>query len=273
MSNWLEIPTLAILSLNRRRDRRNVAVCSALWGGFDIRHTRFFDAKDAKDYKSVDYLLKEAIEDEFPEFEALWGYPGPKDELSEQEQRMGFAPVAYAWSLCRYFRYLERVDQPEFFMHDDMYGRPFKHFHVNQLMLIHIHNSSILKQFCHVKNIDFGCLLLNTQSKGLCSVQPYVFEVVVAGTYCLNLKAGLYSPYGASLILERLRHQISLGIRTPKAFLETLESMTGWNPPGVFSTTEPLFLEFSDNFLGSDIRGVPPLQGPLGKLFSEIKPS
>ena len=272
MNDWLEIPNLAILSLNRRRDRRRVAISSALWGKFEIQHTRFFDAIDPHDYKSIDYLLKEAIEDGFPEFEALWGYPGG-DELGDAEKQMGFAPVAYAWSLCQYFRYLESSDQSEFFIHDDMYGSPFKHFHVNQLMLLHIHNSSILKQFCHVRNIDFGCFLLNTQSKGLCSVQPYVFEVVVAGTYCLNLKAGLYSPYGASLILERLRHQISLGIRTPKAFLETLESMKGWNPPGIFSTTEPLFLEFSDNFLGSDIRGVPPLQGPLGKLFSEIKPS
>lgn len=272
MNDWLEIPILAILSLNRRRDRRRVAISSALWGKFEIRHTRFFDAIDPYDYKSVDYLLKEAIEDGFPEFEALWGYPGG-DELDDVEKRMGFAPVAYAWSLCQYFRYLESSDHSEFFIHDDMYGRPFKHFHVDRLMICHIHNSSVLKQFCHVKKIDFGCFLLNTQSVGLPSVQPFAFNEVVIGTHRLNLKAGLYSPHGAALILERLRSQISIGKRNPSEFLQSLESIKGWNPQGVFSTTEPLFLEFPDNFLGSDIRGIPPLKGHLENLFSEVNPS
>lgn len=272
MNDWLEIPILAILSLNRRRDRRRVAISSALWGKFEIQHTRFVDAIDPHDYKSVDYLLKEAIEDGFPEFEALWGYPGG-NELADAEKRMGFAPVAYAWSLCRYFRQLSCSDRAEFFLHDDMYGRPFKHFHVDWLMICHIHNSSILKQLCHVKKIDFGCFLLNTQSVDLPSTQPYVFDEIVIGTHRLNLKAGLYSPHGAALILERLRHQISLGKRTPSEFLQSLESVKGWDPEGIFSTTEPLFLEFPDNFLGSDIRGVPPLQGHLGKLFSEVNPS
>lgn len=262
---------MAILSLERRDDRRNVAISSALWGNFNIPQTRFVDAIDAQDYKSVDYLLHDAIADGFPEFEMLWGYPGG-DELGDEEKQMGFAPVAYAWSLCRYFRDLAESDTLEFFLHDDMYGGHFKHFHVDRWMMCHIHNSSILKQFCHERKIDFACFLFNTHSEGFSSVQSLVFEEIVIGTHCLNLKAGLYSPYGASLILERLKHQISLGKRTPIAFLEALGSMEGWNPEGVFSTTEPLFLEFPDNFLGSDIRGVPPLQGHLRKLFSEVKP-
>ena len=234
--------------------------------------TRFVDAIDPHDYKSVDYLLHDAIADRFPEFEMLWGYPN-RDEMNGEEERMGFAPVAYAWSLCRYFRELSHSDKSEFFLHDDMYGKPFKYFHVGWQLIRNIYNYPILEGQCRAKNVKFACFLLNTQSVGLPPIQLNVFEEFAIGTDRLNLKVGFYSPHGASLILERLRHQISLGKRTPLGFLQSLESVEGWNPRGVFSTVEPLFVEYPDSFLGSDIRSVPPLQGHLGKLFSGVKPS
>lgn len=237
-----------------------------------MNETRFVDAIDPHDYKSVDYLLHDAIADGFREFEMLWGYPN-RVEMNGEEERMGFAPVAYAWSLCRYFRDLAESDKSEFFLHDDMYGRPLRHFRVTSRLIRDIYNYPILEGQCRSKNVEFVCFLLNTQSVGLPPIQLNVFEEFAVGTDRLNLKAGFYSAYGASLILERLRHQISLGKRTPLGLLQSLESVEGWNPRGVFSTVEPLFVEYPDSFLGSDIRGVPPLQGHLGKLFSEVKPS
>lgn len=273
MNKWMDIPTLAILSLKRRSDRRNVAISSALWGNFNISHTRFVDAIDAKDYESVDDLLHAAIEDGFPEFESLWGYPD-RSEMNGEEERMGFTPVAYAWSLCRYFRELSKKTDYEFFIHDDMYGRHFKYFHVDRWLVTHIQNSCILKHFCNVKDVNFVCFLLNTESVGFKTIQPFVFDEVVIGTNRLNMKAGIFSPYGADVILKRLRHQISIGNRTPKSLLNALESTDGWDVEGVFSTTEPLFVEFPDDFLGSDIRGIEPLKGEhLKNIFSDVKPS
>ena len=272
-NNRLEIPILAILSLLRRRDRRQVAISSALWGHFDIKHTRFIDAIDVNNYTSVDDLRRKAIEDGFPEFEGLWGYPIRDEVGTEGEARMGFAPIAYAWSLCRYFRELADSGNSEFFMNDDMYAKAYKYFHVDRYLVRDIYNYPILEDQCKSKDIAFACFFLNTRSEGLPSVQPHVFDDVVIGTTELNLKAGFYSPYGARLILERLKCQISLGKRTPLQFLSALESVDGWSPDGVFSTQEPFFIEFPDVFLGSDIRDIPPLEGHLGNLFREVKPS
>ena len=186
---------------------------------------------------------------------------------------LGFAPIAYAWSLCRYFRELSKKDKNAFFMQDDMHGVAHSHFIANSKLLREIYNAPIITNFCGGKGIPFKCLLLSTRSEGLPSVQRSVFEEVVVGTHELNLKSGYFSPEGADLILKRLLRQISLGERTPEAFLEALEDVSGWQPEGVFSMTEPLFVEYPIEFLGSDVRGIPSLQGHLSKLFSEIQVS
>ena len=265
---WVS-PRVAILSLKRRQDRRNVALASVMWGNFMVGVTRFVDAIDAADYTTSDALIREAVEDGFSEFDALHGFSFESDD----EVRMGLAPIAYAWSLCRYFR--ERSEKPEYelFIHDDMHGVAHKHFHVDNLLLRNTYNDPIRGRWCVPKNIEFACFLMNTASEGLEPIQRNVFDHIVKGVPELNLKAGFYSPHGARLILKRLRQQISLGKRTPKAFLRTLKSTDDWDAEGIFSTTEPLFVQYPIEFLGSDMRGIPPLQGHLGKLFSEVKPS
>ena len=267
-------PRIVILSLQRRDDRRQVAVSSAMSSDFPPRDMHFFDAVDASAYTSVDELIRDAIRDGFEEFEALWGYPNRDAIESETELKMGFAPLAYAWSLCRYFRELqERNDDAlEFFMHDDMHGVSYKHFHVEKMFLRNIYNDPILGRQCKANKYEFVAFLLNTASVGLKPTQPHVFEDIVVGTNVLNLKAGLYSPHGASVILKRLKQQISLGKRTPKKFLSALESVDGWDTTGIFSTREPLFVEYPLAFLGSDVRNIPRLQGRYEKLFGDVKP-
>lgn len=240
-----------------------MAISSAIWGNFNLKHTRFIDAMDADDYDSIDKLVQSAADDGFPEFKNLVNHSG------------NLGPASYAWSLCRYFRDLQNKDseEPEFLMHDDMHGRHFKHFHVDRWMMCHIYNSSILKMFCHVHDVDFNCFLFNTESVGFKSVQPHVFNEVVVGTNELNLKAGLYSPKGASEILKRLRHQISVSDPTPAGLLRSLKSVEDWNVSGIFSTSEPLFLEYPKRFLGSDVVRIPPLQGHFENIFSDVKPS
>ena len=270
MANELWInPESAILSLKRRSDRRNVAISSMMWNGFNVAHIRFIDAMDAADYTTADDLIRDAVGDGFPEFEALYGF-------ESDETGMGFAPIAYAWSLCRYFRELSKSkkDENEFFTQDDMHGIAHSHFIANNKLIRETYNAPIITNHCARKKVSFKCLLLSTQSEGLPSVQRSVFEEVVVGTTRLNLKAGYFSPEGADVVLKRLLHQISLGNqRTPKAFLSTLEDVSGWEPEGVFSMTEPLFVEYPIEFLGSDVQGIPKLQGHLGKLFSEVKTS
>ena len=242
---------------------------------FPPKDMYFFDAVDASAYTSVDELIRDAIRDGFEEFEALWGYPNRDAIESEAELKMGFAPLAYAWSLCRYFRELQERndDELEFFMHDDMHGVSYRHFHVEKMFLRNIYNDPILGRQCKANKVPFVAFLLNTASVGLKPTQPHVFEDIVVGTNVLNLKAGLYSPHGAGVILKRLKQQISLGKRTPKKFLSALESVDGWGTTGIFSTRDPLFMEYPIAFLGSDVRGIPKLQGkPYEKLFGDVKP-
>ena len=158
-------------------------------------------------------------------------------------------------------------------MHDDMHGIAHSHFIVNSKLLREIYNAPIVTSYCNNKKCSFKCLLLSTQSEGLPTIQRGVFEEVVVGTSKLNLKSGFFSPEGADLILKRILHQISLGERTPKAFLSALEDVSDWETEGVFSMTEPLFVEYPIEFLGSDVRGIPKLQGHFDTLFSEVKPS
>lgn len=254
-------PRLSILSLSRRQDRRQVAISSALWSNFNIKKVRFVDAIDAVDYTSIEDILHDAVRDGFQEFEALRGYAG------------SLAPIAYAWSLCRYFRDLSENSGSEFFMHDDMHGVAHTHFHIDTLFLRNAYNDPIRLRQCEANGIAFACFLLNTHSMGFPPTQEHVFEEIVVGTHALNLKAGFYSPHGARLILERLQQQIALGENTPLAFLSALASTADWYPTGVFSTREPLFVEYPIAFVGSDIRGIPRLQGHFNKIFSEAKPS
>lgn len=269
---WIN-PETAILSLPRRADRRNVAISSIMWSEFNVAHVRFIDAMDAADYLTNHDLISDAVGDGFHEFDALHGFPAHSAFEDDTEIAMGYAPVAYAWSLCRYFRELSKKDRNEFFIQDDMHGIAHSHFIANNKLVREIYNAPILTSHCERKQVDFKCLLLSTRSEGLPSVQRSVFGEVVVGTTRLNLKSGYFSPEGADLILKRLLHQISLGKRTPKAFLSALEEVSGWEPEGVFSMAEPLFIEYPIEFLGSDVRGIPKLQGHLGKLFSEVKPS
>ena len=269
---WIN-PETAILSLKRRSDRRNVAISSIMWSEFNVGHVRFIDAIDAADYFTNDALIRDAVGDGFHEFDALHGFPVHSAFEDDTEIAMGYAPVAYAWSLCQYFRELSKKDKNEFFIQDDMHGIAYSHFITNNKLIREIYNAPIITSYCGKKKVSFKCLLLSTRSEGLPSVQRSVFEEVVVGTNALNLKSGYFSPEGADLILKRLLHQISLGKRTPKAFLSALNDVSGWAPEGVFSMADPLFVEYPIEFLGSDVRGIPKLQGHLGKLFSEVKTS
>lgn len=267
-----DLPSVSILSLKRRKDRRDVALSSALWGTFNVAEMHFVDAIDALAYTSVDDLLHEAIKDGFNVFEAVRGYPNRDKIESEDAEKIGFAPVAYAWSLCRYFRDLSEKSEDEFFIHDDVHGVAHKLFRVDKIIIRNLFNQPILSR-CKADKAAFACFLMNTRSEGFTPIRSDIFPRIVIGTHRLNLKAGFYSPHGASLILERLKQQVSLGKKTPEAFLSALESTENWHPKGIFSTSEPLFVEYPIEFLGSDIRGIPRLQGPYDKLFSEIKPS
>ena len=268
---WIK-PDITILSLKRRSDRRNVAIASAMWSEFNLGYVRFVDAVDAADYSTSDALIRDAVADGFKEFNALQGFPIHTAE-DDTEIQIGHAPVAYAWSLCRYFRELSEKSGNAFFMQDDMHGIACSHFIANQKLLREIYNAPILTLYCEKRKVPFNCLLLSTRSEDLPSVQRSVFTEVVVGTTRLNLKSGYFSPEGAALILKRLLYQISLGIRTPTAFLDVLEDVSGWDPEGVFSMTDPLFVEYPIEFLGSDVQGIPRLQGYFDKLFSEVKPS
>jgi hypothetical protein len=269
MSNdlWID-PSISILSLKRRWDRRNVAISSIMWSEFiNLGNVRFIDAMDAADYTDPQTLIKDIVSDGFDAFGVFHDVTVDSDF---------FAPLTYAWSLCRYFRELSKKekDNNEFFMQDDMHGIAHSHFIVTSKLLRELYNAPIITNACTHRKISFKCLLFSTRSEGLPSVQRSVFEEVVDGTTRLNLKSGFFSREGADLILKRLLHQISLGKPTPKAFLDALEDVSDWDiPEGIFSMTEPLFVEYPIEFLGSDVRGIPRLQGHLGKLFSEVKPS
>ena len=229
MANELWInPETAILSLKRRSDRRNVAISSMMWSEFNVAHVRFIDAIDAADYLTNDALIRDAVGDGFHEFDALHGFPVHSAFEDDTEMAMGYTPIAYAWSLCRYLRELAEKDKNEFFMQDDMHGIAYSHFIANNKLIREIYNAPIITNHCERKKVDFKCLLMSTRSEGLPSVQRSVFEEVVVGTTRLNLKAGYFSPEGAALILKRLLHQISLGKRTPKALLSALEDVSDW---------------------------------------------
>ena len=268
-------PRMTVLSLKRRDDRRQVAVSSAMSADFPPRDIHFFDAIDAKDYASMDEMLHDAIKDGFEEFDALWGYPNRDSIGSEAELKMGFAPLAYAWSLCRYFRELSNRpdDEVEFFMHDDMHGVSFKHFHVEKMFLRNLYNDPILGRHCKPNQHQFVAFLVNTASVGLMPTQAHVFEDIVVGTNKLNLKAGLFSPYGAGILLKRLRQQIAIGKKNPREFLGKLEEIDDWKQTGIYSTREPLFVEYPVAFLGSDVRNIPRLQGRYAELFGGVKPN
>ena len=271
MNNLWVFPRVTILSLKRRVDRRHAAVSSIMWFDIDLRHVNFFDAIDAQDYNAADDLIHDAVADGFPAFESMCGYSSSFE--TQEERNIGFAPLAYAWSLCRYFRELSDRTTYELFLHDDMYGRAHPHFHINNDFLRNIYNDPICMHQCNAKDIRFVCLLLNTKTQGHEPTQHGIYEEIVLGTDVMNFKAGYYSPYGASVLLERLTNQIALGSKTSAQFLASLASTESLDQLGIFSTAEPLFVEYPVEFLGSDIRNIPRLQGNFSNLFSDIKPS
>ena len=268
-------PRLTILALKRREDRRNVAVSSAMALEFSPRDIHIHEAMDAQHYRCADDLIGAAIADGFPQFEQVYGYPNKSMILSEKEERMGFSPLAYAWSLCRYFRELsQRPDEEvEFFMQDDMYAISFKHWVVEKMFLRNLYNDPILGRHCKPNNLQFVGFLVNTASKDLEATQAHVFDDVVVGANFLNLKAGLFSPYGAQVILDRLLQQIAIGKKNPRQFLDKLQDMHGWEQTGIYSVTEPILVEYPIEFLGSDVRNIPKLQGGYAELFEGVKPS
>ena len=117
-----EHPTLSILNLPRRLDRRRVAISTAMWLDIYVGEVAVVNAKDALDYNTADGILQDAVKDGFPQFEHLQGW---------EDRNLG--AVAYAWSLCRYFRNLADSENHELFMHDDMYAQYYSHMHVRQM--------------------------------------------------------------------------------------------------------------------------------------------
>ena len=256
-----EHPTLSILNLPRRLDRRRVAISTAMWLDIYVGEVAVVNAKDALDYNTADGILQDVVKDGFPQFEHLQGW---------EDRNLG--AVAYAWSLCRYFRDLADSENHELFMHDDMYAQYYSHTHVNKWIIRNFFNYPIFT-YCNRKKWEFSFFLLNTEATNLPVCQAYVADEVRVGVDHLNLKAGYFSPKGAKVVLDRLLNQISLGERSTAPFLNALESTVSWEPEATFSTSEQLFVEYPTDFLGSDVRGHPPKQGQFARLFKEATAS
>ena len=110
-------------------------------------------------------------------------------------------------------------DALEFFMHDDMHGVSYKHFHVEKMFLRNIYNDPILGRQCKANKYEFVAFLLNTSSVGLKPTQPHVFEDIVVGTNVLNLKAGLYSPHGGKRYPQKAQATDFIGETHPEEIL------------------------------------------------------
>lgn len=252
---------LSILSLPRRKDRRNVAISSAIASRFPIKNVRFINAMDGADYDSIDSLLDASIRDGFTIFESL-------DKMSDTDKDCNAkSAIAYAWSICRYFRELADSNISEFFVHDDMHNVKWYIYDMDRRLMRNIFNYIVLG-ICRKHSKEFACWLLNNES-----TEKHKHGVV-NGTSSLNFRAGYYSPFGASKILEQLKRNISKGYITPSAFLDGIESVTDWDQSGVFSTYEPFYISYPIGYLGSDIRNIPPLSSEhLNNIFSNPVPS
>ena len=86
-------PKIAILSLKRRPDRRNVAISSIMWSEFNIGNTRFVDAIDSTDYPTNHELIQDAVGDGFYEFDALHGFPVHSNFEDDSEITMHQLPM------------------------------------------------------------------------------------------------------------------------------------------------------------------------------------
>ena len=256
-----ENPTLSILNLPRRLDRRRVAISTAMWLDIYVGEVAVINAKDALDYATAEGLLQDAVKDGFPQFEHLHGWADPN-----------FGALAYAWSLCRYFRDLADSENPQLFMHDDMYAQPYSHIHVDKWIIRNFFNYPIFT-YCNHRKWEFCFFLLNTAATHLPVCQEFVADEVRVGISRLNLKAGYFSPKGAKVVLERLRNQIALGERNTTSFLNALSSAHAWAPEAAFSTSEQVFVEYPKDFLGSDITNHAPKQGAFARLFKEARVS
>jgi hypothetical protein len=241
-----EIKRWTVLHLPKRIDRVPLALSNAERLDVPYNLVRFWEAKDADDYASVDEIIHAAVSDGFLDFERIdrpsVKYPGR---------------ICQTWNVCRFLRDLGERDSVEMLIHDGMLIAFMK-----------------IAPYGFFPDFEFFCECVKR-----CQQEDTPFQMLVLGDlhahYGLNPIEGgsailygighesnsvrIYSSLGARNVLDRIKHRLRRGVYEADIMFRLDEDNDVgafdeyWSLPGMYTLLyQPLAMDMPSDYLGSN---------------------